>query len=80
VRAGIGIFYGLALGCWIAAFWLLRPQLLGTLALLPMALHLAWQVAGLRIDDPADALARFRANRFAGLLMFLACLVVGATA
>ena len=30
--------------------------------------------------DPADALAKFRSNRFAGLLMFLACLVVGATA
>ncbi|QEH81271.1 4-hydroxybenzoate octaprenyltransferase [Sphingomonas sp. C8-2] len=79
-RAGIGLFYAIAIGCWTGAFWLLRPQLLGTLALLPMALHLGWQVAGLRIDDPADALARFRANRFAGLLMFLACLVVGATA
>ena len=28
-------------------------------------------------DDGADALAMFRSNRFAGLLMFLACLVVG---
>jgi 4-hydroxybenzoate polyprenyltransferase len=31
-------------------------------------------------DDGGNALARFRSNRFAGLLMFLACLVVGSTA
>ena len=28
-------------------------------------------------DDGADALAKFRSNRFAGFLIFLACLVVG---
>ena len=39
-------------------------------ALLPMALHLLWQVATLKPDDGADALAKFRSNRFAGLLMF----------
>jgi 4-hydroxybenzoate polyprenyltransferase len=42
-----------------------------------MAAHLAWQVARLRPDDGDDALAKFRSNRFAGLLMFLACLVTG---
>ena len=47
------------------------------LALLPMAIHLLWQVATLKPDDGADALAKFRANRFAGLLMFAACWVVG---
>jgi 4-hydroxybenzoate polyprenyltransferase len=46
-------------------------------ALLPVAGHLAWQVAGLKREDGTDALMRFRSNRFAGLLMFLACLVVG---
>jgi 4-hydroxybenzoate polyprenyltransferase len=77
---GIGICYAVALGCWAVALWLVRPQLLGTAALLPVAIHLLWQVAGLDRHDPADALARFRSNRFAGLLMFLACLVVGQTA
>ena len=47
------------------------------LGLLPVALHLFWQVATLDPDDGADALAKFRSNRFAGLLMFLACLVLG---
>lgn len=77
VRGGTFICYALALLLWAAAFWLHRPDPLVWLALLPMALHLFWQVATLRPDDGAGALARFRANRFAGLLMFLGCLVVG---
>ena len=79
-RAGVAVFYALALGCWLVAFWQLRAQLLGSAALIPVALHLGWQVAALRTGDPADALAKFRSNRLAGLLMFLACLVVGTTA
>jgi 4-hydroxybenzoate polyprenyltransferase len=47
------------------------------LALAPIALHLAWQVATLEPEDADNALTRFRANRFAGLLMALACWVVG---
>ena len=31
----------------------------------------------MRPEDGADALAKFRSNRFAGLLMFAACYVVG---
>ncbi|WP_066776897.1 4-hydroxybenzoate octaprenyltransferase [Sphingomonas sp. CCH5-D11] len=77
VRGGTFICYALALLLWAAAFWLHRPDPLVWLALLPMALHLVWQVATLRPDDGAGALARFRANRFAGLLMFLGCVVVG---
>ena len=79
-RAGVALFYALALGCWLVAFWQVRAQLLGGAALIPIALHLGWQVVALRAGDPADALAKFRANRFAGLLMFLACLVLGTTA
>jgi 4-hydroxybenzoate polyprenyltransferase len=79
VRAGTGVFYLLAMLLWSAAFWRLRPDPLALAALLPMALHLGWQVATLRPDDSANALARFRANRFAGLLMFAACFVVGTT-
>jgi 4-hydroxybenzoate polyprenyltransferase len=79
-KAGVAIFYAGALICWALALWHVRPQWLGTAALLPIAVHLAWQVAALCPADPADALAKFRSNRFAGLLIFLACLVVGATA
>ncbi len=77
VKPGVGIFYVIAVGFWAAAFWTMRPDPLAIAALAPAALHLGWQVATLRADDGAGALARFRANRFTGLLIFLACVVVG---
>ncbi|HEX8366362.1 MAG TPA: 4-hydroxybenzoate octaprenyltransferase [Allosphingosinicella sp.] len=76
-RLGVGICYVLAVALWAASFHALRPEMLAFAALLPVAIHLFWQVAALRQEDPADALARFRSNRFAGFVMFLACLVVG---
>ncbi len=76
-RAGISVCYLLALLFWAAAIWAVREQWLALAALLPMAVHLGWQAGTLRTDDGGDALAKFRSNRFAGLLMFLACLVVG---
>ena len=70
-------FYCLALTGWGVAFWLLREDWVALAALIPAALHLMWQAFTL---DPADAdnpLVRFRSNRFAGLLVAAACLVVG---
>ena len=61
------------------AVWLVRPDMLAIAALLPMAAHLMWQVATLKPNDGESALARFRSNRTAGLLMFAACFVVGTT-
>ena len=66
-----------ALGLWAASLHLVRSEWFALLALLPVALHLAWQAASLAPGDGEDALAKFRSNRTAGLLMFLACLVVG---
>ena len=77
VRSGVLLFYLIALVSWAAAFWMLRPQWLSITALVPVALHLLWQAVTLKINDGDDALAKFRSNRFAGLLMFLACLVLG---
>jgi 4-hydroxybenzoate polyprenyltransferase len=34
--------------------------------------HLVWQSRGLRLDEPAGALALFKSNRDAGLILFLA--------
>jgi 4-hydroxybenzoate polyprenyltransferase len=79
-RPGIALCYVIAFGCWVSAIWQVRPQLLAIAALAPVGLHLAWQVASLDRSSAPDALAKFRSNRFAGLLMFLACLVVGQTA
>ena len=77
VRLGVGLFYTGALGLWAAAIWVLRPDWLALVALLPVAGHFVWQGATLSPGDGAGALRRFRSNRFAGFLMFMACLVVG---
>ena len=77
VRGGVALFYAAAIALWALAFWRLRGDGLALVALAPMALHLFWQVSSLDPTDGSDALARFRANRFAGLLMALACWVVG---
>jgi 4-hydroxybenzoate polyprenyltransferase len=79
VKPGVGAFYLAAVLCWAAAVWLVRPDPLAVAALVPVALHLGWQVVTLNPDDGAGALYRFRSNRFAGLLMALACAVVGSS-
>lgn len=77
VRGGVAGFYGAAVLLWALAFWLLRADWLALLALVPVAIHLGWQVTTLQESDGDNALARFRSNRFAGLLVALACWVVG---
>jgi 4-hydroxybenzoate polyprenyltransferase len=79
VRIGVLLFYALALALWSAAIWQLRPDLLALAALIPAAWHLVWQVVTLKPSDGDNALERFRSNRFAGLLVFAACFVVGQT-
>jgi 4-hydroxybenzoate polyprenyltransferase len=77
VKAGVGLCYAVALGCWAAALWQVRPDPLVVVALLPAALHFIGQVVTLDPAKGEDALAKFRSNRFAGLLIFAAMLVVG---
>jgi 4-hydroxybenzoate polyprenyltransferase len=77
VRGGVAAFYASALAFWALAFWLLRADWMALVALMPLACHLLWQVVTLEPGEADNALARFRANRSAGLLMALACCVVG---
>ena len=77
VKGGVGFCYAAALACWAGALWSVRPDPLVFVALVPAALHLTGQVVTLNPADGADALAKFRSNRFAGLLVFAAMLVVG---
>lgn len=77
VRGGVAFCYAAALLLWGAAVWLVRPDWLALLALLPAALQLTGQVVTLDVRDEGDALAKFRSNRFAGLLIFAAFMVVG---
>jgi 4-hydroxybenzoate polyprenyltransferase len=76
-RTGVAVCYAIALALWATALWRVRPDGLALVALLPMAGHLGWQVARLRAGDAGDSLAKFRSNRMAGFILFLACLVVG---
>jgi 4-hydroxybenzoate polyprenyltransferase len=76
VRSGVAACYAAALALWAAAVWQVRADPLALAALLPVAAQFAWQVA--RLDQAGTrALTLFRSNRFAGLLVFLACVVVG---
>ena len=77
VRAGVALFYAAALALWALALWWARLDPLALVALGPVAAHLAWQVATLRPQDPANPLARFRSNAAAGALLAAACFVVG---
>ncbi|RJF85689.1 4-hydroxybenzoate octaprenyltransferase [Sphingomonas cavernae] len=80
VRGGVFACYALAVLLWAAAIWTLRPDPLALVALFPAALHLFWQVATLNPKDGLDGLIKFRSNRFAGFLVFLACGAVGSAA
>lgn len=77
VKIGVTGFYGAAVAFWALGFWLLRHDQLALLALVPVALHLGWQVATLDESNPDNPLMRFRSNRLAGALMAAACFVVG---
>jgi len=71
-------FYGATLALMLAAgltAGLGWPYLLG---LLGVAGHFAWQVATLDIDDPANCLTRFRANRFVGWILLAGIVGAGA--
>jgi 4-hydroxybenzoate polyprenyltransferase len=76
-RSGVAAFYAIAIVLWAAALYLTRPDPLVLAALLPLAGHFLWQVSRLADTSPQNALTLFRANRTAGLLVFLATAVVG---
>ncbi|MEO6579653.1 MAG: 4-hydroxybenzoate octaprenyltransferase [Sphingomicrobium sp.] len=80
VRGGVAICYILALIGWGAAIWAVRPDSVALAALVPAALHLAFQVARADPQDGAGALTLFRSNRWCGALVFFAALVVGLSA
>lgn len=77
LRIGVTLFYLTALLAWSAALWIVRPDPLALVTLVPLALHLSWQAATVDPQNGRNALARFRSNRTAGLLLFLACATVG---
>jgi 4-hydroxybenzoate polyprenyltransferase len=65
-------FYVLAAALALAAGWAARLGPLFYPLWLAYTVHLVWQARRVRVDDPALALALFKANRDAGLLLFAA--------
>jgi 4-hydroxybenzoate polyprenyltransferase len=68
----LALFYALAVVLIALAGWSAGGGLVFLLGLGAFALHLAWQVRRLRIDDPINCLAVFKSNRDAGLILFAA--------
>ena len=71
-RRWLTLFAVLAVAAWVAAGVLasLGPGYFIVLA--AIAAHFAWQIAFLRQHDPADCLAKFKANGWLGLLLVVA--------
>ncbi|MGH6717092.1 MAG: 4-hydroxybenzoate octaprenyltransferase [Bradyrhizobium sp.] len=69
-RRALLVFYGLAVVLIGAALALAGVRWLAWLGLVAFALHLAWQIGRLDIDDPVLCLRIFKSNRDAGLLLF----------
>ncbi len=68
-------FYVAAVVLISAAGLMVGGGLIFTLGLIAFAVHLAWQVTRLDIDDPAHCLVLFKSNRDAGLILFGAMLL-----
>ncbi|WP_119271893.1 4-hydroxybenzoate octaprenyltransferase [Taklimakanibacter deserti] len=71
----IGGFFVLALLLIEASLWLAQARLLAHMGVAAAALHAAWQISRLDINDPQRCLKLFRSNREFGLLILLGLLL-----
>jgi 4-hydroxybenzoate polyprenyltransferase len=69
------VFYALAVVLIGVAMGLAGAGLAAWIGLAAFAAHLVWQIARLKIGDPALCLRVFKSNRDAGLLLFAGLLV-----
>lgn len=68
----IAVFYALAIGLWGLAAWMAGAKTIFFAGLLLAAVHFAWQVRTLDINDATNCLRRFQSNRTIGVIVFLA--------
>lgn len=78
--AGVAVLFAVAVLCMAVALVLVGAGFLADLGLALFALHLAWQVKRIDPRDPQGALALFRSNRDAGLILFAGLALDAATA
>jgi 4-hydroxybenzoate polyprenyltransferase len=68
-------FYSAALALFALAGLVSGLRLVFILGILAAGAHLAWQVRTLRMDDPADCLAKFKSNQIFGLILLAAIIL-----
>ena len=68
------LFFTGALSLWGLALFAAGAGAVSYLGLGLVAAHFAWQTMTLDTEDPVNCLARFKSNRFAGWVLFLAVL------
>jgi 4-hydroxybenzoate polyprenyltransferase len=66
------LFYGLAVSFIACAGWSAGAGLIFAVGLVAFAVHLAWQIMRLNIEDAGLCLVLFKSNRDAGLILFAA--------
>ncbi len=78
-RSFVTACYLLSFASWALLAAATVTQLWQWVWLLPVALHLGWQVTTLEIDSPQNCLRRFRSNSQLGLVLALALCMINAT-
>jgi len=78
-RAMVALFYAATIFLLGAAIVLAGGGVVAAAGLSLAALHMAWQVVILDIDDPENCLERFRANRTTGWIIFIALVLEAAS-
>jgi 4-hydroxybenzoate polyprenyltransferase len=79
-RPWLAGFYALAVAGFALAGWFAGLGAVFYAGLALAALHLAWQVKRIDIDDPADCLAKFKSNRDFGFILMVAIVAGSLTA
>jgi 4-hydroxybenzoate polyprenyltransferase len=68
-------FYSAAFALFALAGLVAGLRLVFILGILAAGAHLAWQIRTLKMDDPADCLAKFRSNQIFGLILWAAIIL-----
>jgi 4-hydroxybenzoate polyprenyltransferase len=77
VRHGVALFYALAMVLAFAGLKASGSGVIGLASSVAYGLHLAWQASSVAPQDGARALALFRSNREAGLILFAVIILGG---
>jgi 4-hydroxybenzoate polyprenyltransferase len=78
-RMMVALFYAAAVICWVAAAVLVGGGVVFAVVLLAAVALLAWQVMTLDGRNPDNALIRFKANHWVGVVLTLAFLIESLT-